>query len=351
MPRQPRIEYAGALYHIMSRGDRGEAIFDDDIDRHQFLKTLGETCGRTGWIVHAYVLMQNHFHLLLETPAANLVVGMKWCLSTYTLRYNGRHQRRGHVFQGRYKAVMIDPEEFGFTARVSTYIHLNPLRAGLENRAGKYIWGSLPAYLGRAMPPAWLELERVYGSVEIDSHSRLAGRAYGRYLDRVWRIDTRHKDQGDTWECLRRGWCIGDGAFRERLLKAIGKKVARARRETYGGGAKRAHDDRNASIIIQAGLSALGLKSKELVILRKRDKRKQVLAWWLNRHTSAENEWISQQLHMGHRTAVSKASKAVADGIDPELNKLRQLLENTKNHGLTPTPSSDGGPVFHGTCH
>jgi len=314
---------------VMSRGARGEAIFDDDADRDLYLKTLGETCGRTGWLVHAYVLMGNHYHMLLETPEANLVAGMKWLLSTYTLRYNVRHRRHGHVFQGRYKAVMIDAEESGFTARVSTYIHLNPLRAGLEKKAGEYLWSSLSVYLGRAKAPAWLEMERVYGSVEIDSRKRLEGREYGRYLNRVIRANARCKVRGDGWELLRRGWCIGDDAFRARLLKAIGKKVAGARAETYGGGAKRAHDERYADKLIQAGLSALGLKRTELAGLRKGEKRKQVMAWWLSRQTSAEGEWISRQLHMGHRTAVSKAAKAVEEGMDPDLNILRKVVEKT----------------------
>ena len=129
MPRKPRVEYAGALYHVMSRGDRGAAIVRNDDDRVLFMETLGDACARTGWRIHAYVLMDNHYHLLLETPEANLVKGMAWFLSTYTLRYNARHKQRGHVFQGRYKAVMIEPEEGGFTERVSTYIHLNPLCA------------------------------------------------------------------------------------------------------------------------------------------------------------------------------------------------------------------------------
>ena len=88
MPRKPRIEYKGAVYHVMSRGNRGEAIFRDDSDHETFLETLGQACGRAGWLIHAYVLMGNHYHLLLETPQANLVVGMRWLQSTYTQRFN-----------------------------------------------------------------------------------------------------------------------------------------------------------------------------------------------------------------------------------------------------------------------
>ena len=104
MPRQLRIEYHGVIYHVMNRGDRREAIFKDDADRERFLATLGEACLKTGWQVQAYCLMANHFHLVVETPQANLVPGMKWFLGTYTSRFNRRHELFGHLFSGRYKS-------------------------------------------------------------------------------------------------------------------------------------------------------------------------------------------------------------------------------------------------------
>jgi REP element-mobilizing transposase RayT len=106
MARKPRIEYAGAVYNVMSRGDHGEEIFRDERDRLRFLETLGEGCEKTGWWVHAYVLMSNHYHLLVETPEANLVAGMQWLQGTYTQRFNSRHRLRGHLFQGRYEAYV-----------------------------------------------------------------------------------------------------------------------------------------------------------------------------------------------------------------------------------------------------
>lgn len=102
MPRKLRVEYPGAIYHLLNRGDRREPIFRDDPDRERFLGTLGEACAKTDWQVHAYCLMSNHFHLVVETPQANLVAGMKWFLGTYTARFNRRHQLFGHLFSGRY---------------------------------------------------------------------------------------------------------------------------------------------------------------------------------------------------------------------------------------------------------
>jgi len=139
MPRQPRIEYAGAIYHVMSRGNRGCVIFRDDADREMFLETLSQACFKTGWLIHAYVLMNTHFHILLETPEANLVLGMQWFQSTYTQRFNVRHREFGHLFQGRYKALLIDPDSETYFTVVSSYVHLNPARARLfDLREGRY---------------------------------------------------------------------------------------------------------------------------------------------------------------------------------------------------------------------
>jgi REP-associated tyrosine transposase len=155
-----RVQYAGAVYHVMDRGDQREAIFRDDEDRERFLKTLGEVCERTGWRLHAYALMSNHYHFMLETPSANLVEGMRWFQTTVTARYNRRHRLSGHLFQGRYKAVLVDPEERAYFTTLSDYIHLNPVRArlvGLDQRLFGYRWSSYPHYVTRRERPAWLE--------------------------------------------------------------------------------------------------------------------------------------------------------------------------------------------------
>src|SRR5436190_1878089 len=108
MPRKLRVQYEGAIYHVMNRGDRRDAIFFDEEDCRRFLDTLAEVCQKTGWQVHAYCLMKNHFHLVVETPQPNLVAGMKWFLGTYTSRFNRRHKEFGHLFSGRYKALVVD---------------------------------------------------------------------------------------------------------------------------------------------------------------------------------------------------------------------------------------------------
>src|SRR5216117_2272504 len=124
--RKLRVQYPGAIYHLMNRGDRREPIFKDDADRTRFLETLGQCCAKTEWQVHAWCLMNNHFHLVIETPKANLVAGMKWFLGTYTARFNRRHKLFGHLFSGRYKALLVDGSGKGYLKRVCDYVHLNP---------------------------------------------------------------------------------------------------------------------------------------------------------------------------------------------------------------------------------
>src|SRR5436190_23603576 len=148
MARKLRIQYGGAIYHLMSRGDRRDPIFADDQDRLRFLETLGQACEKTCWQVHAYCLMSNH--LVIETPQPNLVAGMKWLLGTYTGRYNRRHKEFGHLFSGRYKSLVVDSSAPGYLKTVCDYVHLNPVRSKLlrsEAALRNYRWSSYGEYL------------------------------------------------------------------------------------------------------------------------------------------------------------------------------------------------------------
>ena len=146
MPRQPRIEYEGAIYHVLSRGDRREDIVAGDEDRRRFRQALADACGKCDWQVHAWVLMRNHFHLVIETPLGNLAAGMKWFLGTYTMAFNRRHQLGGHLFAGRYKSLLIDDADAHYLRVACDYVHLNPARAGIvrqEEPLETYAWSSL----------------------------------------------------------------------------------------------------------------------------------------------------------------------------------------------------------------
>ena len=239
----------------MDRGDRLEAIYEDDRDREMFLHTLGQTCERTGWRIHSYVLMGNHYHLLLETPEPNLCAGMKWMQGTYTIRHNARHKLRGHLFQGRYKAIIVEGEQETYFRTVSDYIHLNPVRAGILAEGDNlvtYRWSSLPALVGLPRKrPAWLSGEWVLGGFgETDSSS---GRR--RYREALEQRAIEERKGGAIEEgmlkALRRGWCFGSEEFRQRLLEL---PVVRGNPKQSGGQIQHSHDEKEAMRLIESGL-------------------------------------------------------------------------------------------------
>ncbi len=138
MPRSIRIQFPGAFYHVMARGNRREAIFHDDDDRRFFLATLSEACAMTGWKVHAWVLMSNHYYLFIEKPEANLVAGMGWLQNTVTRRHNWRHGTWGRLFGDRYKAVLVDgAETYHFRTSCSRSVRIRPAATGGRRRPGR----------------------------------------------------------------------------------------------------------------------------------------------------------------------------------------------------------------------
>jgi REP element-mobilizing transposase RayT len=157
MSRPLRLEFAGALYHVTSRGDGREDIYFNDGDRHAWLKVLAQTCQRFNWRVQAWCQMTNHYHLLVETPEGNLSEGMRQLNGVYTQHVNRTHRRVGHVFQGRYKAVLVGRESH--LLELSRYVVLNPVRAGMVADAAAWPWSSYAAMLGRELAPEWLEVD------------------------------------------------------------------------------------------------------------------------------------------------------------------------------------------------
>lgn len=155
MARPLRIEYPGALYHITSRGDRREDIYLDDEDREAWLEVLATTCERFNWVVHAYCQMSNHYHLLVETVDGNLSRGMRQLNGIYTTRFNRRHKMVGHLFQGRYRSILVQKGEH--LLELSRYVVLNPVRAGMVDRLDEWYWSSYPAVVGLCVAPGWLD--------------------------------------------------------------------------------------------------------------------------------------------------------------------------------------------------
>jgi REP element-mobilizing transposase RayT len=308
MPRKPRIEYEGAVYHVMCRGNDGADIFWNDRDRELFLDTLEEACGRCGWRMHAFCLMSNHYHLLLETPEANLVAGMKWFQGTYTQRFNSRNKRWGHLFQGRYKALVVESGSGDYFSTLAGYIHLNPARAKLfdleKSDLSGYRWSSYPLYLDPARRPDWLRVERVLGNHgwTDDAEGR---REYGEYMrSRMLEIAVSDNpaEYDARWAEIRRGWYLGGASFRDELLERIDGALKGRQRSSFSGEQMLDHDEREAERLVELGLEALELEHADLEKMKKNCPVKYAIAWLVRRNTCVKNQWIKDRLHMGKAT-------------------------------------------------
>ena len=179
MARPVRLEFPGAVYHVTARGDRQEPIFEDDGDRVAFLELLAREVEQQGWLLYAFCLMGNHYHLVLETPEPNLVRGMRRLNGVYTQTFNRRHDRAGHVLQGRYKAILVDKDSY--LLELCRYVVLNPVRARMVSAVGDWPWSSYLATAGKMTCPGWLAADQVAGLFSSSDRSQ-ARRAYVRFV-------------------------------------------------------------------------------------------------------------------------------------------------------------------------
>lgn len=323
---------------MMSRGNHQDAIFKDDRDCEIFLDTLGEACAKTGWLVHAFVLMGNHYHLLLETPAANLVEGMKWLQGTYTQRFNSRHKVRGHLLQGRYKALVVDGSESGYFTAVSNYIHLNPARAGLfDLQNGKltdYPWSSYPGYIRPSKRPEWLCVGRTLGNLNCADDLR-GLRMYAQIMRKrivaIAHCDNPHEADIE-WPAIRKGWCFGAEGFQEELMSHVQKAASRVRKDSLGGGALRSYDTQAAEKLCRLMLKDLNVQEDDLQSLPKGAYEKKLLAWGLRTFTTVSREWVALRLKMGHVTRVTQSVVEVNRSTECrdkklQLQKIVKLLD------------------------
>ena len=157
MSRPLRIEFTGALYHVTSRGNERKNIYRQEKDFALFLNVLANVCTQYNWVIHAYCLMSNHYHLLIETPDANLSKGMRQLNGVFTQSMNRNHQRVGHLFQGRYKAILVDKE--AYLLELIRYVVLNPVRARMVNNPSEWPWSSWHCMVGTAVSPNWLSTD------------------------------------------------------------------------------------------------------------------------------------------------------------------------------------------------
>jgi len=301
------VEYEGAIYHVMNRGDRREAIFLGDDDRALFVGTLGEACRKTGWQIHALCLMGNHFHLVVETPRANLIAAMRWFLGTYTARFNRRHKLFGHVFSGRYKSLVVEGSGSGYLKAVCDYVHLNPVRAKLlspEQPLKAYRWSSWPEYLkAPGKRGDWLRVDRLLGEWGVKADTAVGRRRLEDGME--VRKELEWSRENSDWKRLRRGWCWGSKSFREEMLELIGERLG----SQHHGAELRESDEQKAERLVGEILREARWTESDLHRRRKGDLKKAQIAARLRLQTTVSWSWIARRLAMGHWRTASNATR------------------------------------------
>ena len=344
MPRQVRIEFPGAFYHVMARGNHLDPIFISakGEDQELFLKTLGEACEQTGFRVWAWVLMKNHYHLVLETPKANLVAGMGWLQNTYTRRFNVRHKLWGRLFGDRYKSILIEDNRCGggssYLTTLMDYVHLNPARAGLiapeKDKADSlldYPWSSVARgyALSPKKRPEWLAVDAgldLFGWKDTAKNRRsFVDRLDDRMIAEAAESCGLAQIEGQTLNSsLRRGWYWGSEEFKDAMLRKLdeisnarhkaGESLPSSRDYSAGQQAKDHHLHQAESIITHAveyfgvSVDAKGNFPK----MPRGDLGAVATAWALCRYTTVPQRWIAERLTLGSKGNVSERVRRFA---------------------------------------
>lgn len=246
MSRPIRIEFPDALYHVTARGDRREDIFEDDQDRQAFLSILEQVINRFNWICHAWCLMDNHYHLLVQTPDGNLSKGMRQLNGVYTQVSNRRHRRVGHLFQGRFKAILVDSD--AYLLELTRYVVLNPVRAGMVQKAADWTWSSYRASVGMEPAAPWLAIDGLLA--QFANRRSLAQERYAQFVEEGIKA-------ASPWSNLKSQVFLGDGQFVQRMQAQLksGKddvQIPRAQRRPPPpplANIERDAPDRNAAIV------------------------------------------------------------------------------------------------------
>jgi REP element-mobilizing transposase RayT len=279
------VEYEHAFYHVISRGHRRENIFRCHSDRNDFLKKLSQTTERLHLKIHAYVLMSNHYHLLIETPKANLAKAMHDLNAGYANWYRSKYRLVGSIFQGRYRAIVVEKDEYLLV--LSAYIHLNPVKAGMARKPEDYVWSSYRSYIGQCKPPCFLSMEDILAKFR-------RGRAYGRYVAGLLEVEKgiAHKD------VYGKNSFLGSDTFIRRTLSNYRKK-SRRDGEVSGESDLRRID---ADVVLAIMMADLHIKEDEIQSRRKGNIYRKIFIYLLRQHTGLSWQGIGELLGMKYRT-------------------------------------------------
>lgn len=307
MPRPLRIEYPGACFHVINRGNYRRNLFEGGA-AEAFERVLDEAAQRFRWRVHAYVIMRNHFHLAVEITEPNLSEGMKWLQGTWIRRSNAFRRLIGRPFQGRYKALLV--ESGHPLAQVCHYIHLNPVRAKIValGKVAEYPWSSLPKFSQRKRPD-WLEPAVLLSEAGSLRDSRAGWRNYHEYLEF---LATDGQSQKDLVAArMSRGWCVGGKEFKKEMRREAAERGAAIDHERYHGlEAEVVREERTVAweeelqeVARKAGVDLTRLPP------RKSAREKALLAAVMKRSTSVSNAWLAERLDMGMPASASQFAR------------------------------------------
>ena len=337
MARKLRLAYPGAIYHVLNRSHNRQRLFADGATKAAFVECLWAACERCGWLLHAYVIMEDHFHAAIETPQGNLAVGMQWLQSTFANRVGQNRPAHRPIFQGRFKAMPI--ESVTVLGKVCHYIHLNPVRAGLIplRRLSDYAYGSF-RYLWRPDErPAFLRFAAALqeaGGLPDDS---TGWQAYERYLE--WQNEHGPAGNNPAYRSLSRGWMIGGDAFRKSLLQQ--HQQASAARSWESPEAREAREAR-WSLALNVLLEAVS--GSQRGDRRKSAPWKVSIAAQLKATTDVSNAWLAEKLAMGSPIYVSKHVGLARRGIYAKPAR-RPEIDNREGKAVPLVTDDDRLPV------
>ncbi len=325
MARKLRIEYSGALYHVINRGNYRADIFKDEGARAAFEACLWEACEKTGWVVHAYVIMRNHYHLALETPNGDLVAGMKWLQATFANRFNRFRAERGHVFQGRYQAIVL--EDAHALGSVCHYIHLNPVRAKIVAAAdlATFRWGSFHWLDQKRNRPAALQFESALDDAGGLADTPAGRKRYQAYLE--WLSTDTKEQKARCFDRMSRGWAHGTREFKKALLED--------QQDVRAVGSIAEADSREARELawetaLTRCVRSLGKAKTDPTTTRKAEPWKVAIATHLKATTTASNPWLARRLHMGDPDGVSRYCAECRAGKRPEAAALLRKITDIR---------------------
>ena len=325
MGRKPRIEFAGAIYHVLNRGNYRSDLFDSAGAAQAFVDCLFEACERMGWRLHAFCVMRNHYHLAVETPQGNLVSGVHWLQSTFGNRFNRFRGEHGRAFQGRYQAILVEPGRH--LANLVNYIHLNPARAhvvSLEQLA-QFRWSSYRYFLrDRSDRPAFLTCDDwLYGTHGLPD-TPAGWRSYHDQLTWLMADEARLKEA--AFERMSQGWVYGGEEFQKRLLEEF-KRMPKA--ADWGASDVAELNRLEWARLLQEALRALSRHQEDPKAAPKTAPWKIAVAAWLKQRSSVTNRWLTEQLHMGAPDAVSRYVRETRNGQYIDAQKLKEKRTTT----------------------